>query len=664
MQMSDAVQDLLGLESVSTPVWGYGTEGVTYPGPTLVAKRDVPLHVQWQNELRGNHLLPVDTSIHLANPSGKFFQEQEEWGTHGIPVVPHLHGGRTESASDGLPEAWWTPGEKETGAFFEKTRFRYDNSQEAATLWYHDHALGITRLNVYAGLAGFYLLRDENEQALIEQNVLPGGDFEVEIVIQDRIFSGDGQLYYPSHLEEFYTEEERSGITFPSDRPSVLPEFFGDVILVNGVAWPKLEVEPRKYRLRLLNGSDSRFYVLEFHRPEGTAVPFLQIGTDNGFLERPAVISRLLLAPGERADVVVDFSSLEGSSVHLRNFGPDEPFKGFDELGKVIGGAADPETTGQVMRFDVDIPHSNAPEATVQPGRTDLRAEPIPQWKHFEKQADRRRGVALFEGTDQYGRLQPLLGVAEPTEDTEDNVVNGSLAWFEPITENPAVGDVEVWEIYNATEDAHPIHLHLVKFLILNREPFEAETEEKVQPEHGDGTGTGGVLRDVVLSGHSERPKPNERGWKDTVVAFPNEVTRVAARFDREGRYVWHCHILSHEDHEMMRSYYVGSMERQLAKRGRQPTTQDQALRPVLHTAQPNPFHQVTTLRFELPRDSHVSLEVFDVTGRRVALLVDGQVHAGVHQVRFDGSQFASGVYLGRLRTLGQTLTERMVLLR
>lgn len=252
---------------LQTAVWGYGLAGgpVTYPGPTFVAKEHVKVRVTWRNKLPLEHLLPVDVSVHWAHPSGN----------SGIPAVTHLHGGHTESASDGLPEAWFTRNFAETGPHFVKAQYNYDNDQEAATLWYHDHALGITRLNVYAGLAGFNLLRDNNENKLTRKHVLPTEPYEIEIVIQDRMFTDDGELFYPVEPE-----------VAAAPNPSVLPEFFGDFILVNGMAWPKLEVEQRKYRLRLLNGSDSRFYVLEFRddRFNGSAQRFFQIGTDVGFL--------------------------------------------------------------------------------------------------------------------------------------------------------------------------------------------------------------------------------------------------------------------------------------------------------------------------------------------------------------------------------------------
>lgn len=571
VEMSDTVQFLGIYDTAASPatdnplntrVWGYGLQGgtVTYPGATFVAMRDVPVEVKWQNKLpKGLHLVALDDSIHLFDPIKKTYAEGN------IPVVAHLHGGHTESASDGLPEAWFTQGWAEVGPQWVKKTYYYDNDQEAATLWYHDHTLGITRLNVYAGLAGFYLLRDANENTLINDNILPGGAQELEVVIQDRVFDANGQLKLPVALGPEETNfpgslvpsipdlagEPFLGFDFENDT-SIVAEFFGDFILVNGVAWPFRNVEPRKYRLRLLNGSDSRFYVLEFRNTQtgnGAPIPFLQVGTDDGLLEYPVQISQLILAPGERADVVFDFDSgdITGSEVFLRNFGPDEPFK---TLADIASNPAEPDSTQQVMKFVVGA-ETTGPTATVTTA-TALRPSITPLI-----QTGPTRMLGLFEGLDEFGRLQPLLGVAETTLDLAGNRVDGSLGWFNPITEWPSLGAVEVWEIYNSTEDAHPIHLHLVTFQIINREPFETDVIDALQVQHGGTIGVGKILENIQVLGGAQGPALNEDGWKDTVIAPPGYVTRVIAKFDRPGRYVWHCHILSHEDHEMMRPFQV-----------------------------------------------------------------------------------------------------------
>lgn len=524
-------------EPLLTPVWGYGApgKGVSYPGPTFVAKRDMPVKVNWRNKLPYAHLLPIDDTIHLAQPKNA-----------GIPTVTHLHGGHTESGSDGLPEAWFTQGYGEHGPTWRQVPYRYDNDQEAATLWYHDHALGITRLNVYAGLAGFYLLRDDNESRLIEDGVLPSGPYEIEVVIQDRMFRATGELFLPS------TVCDPGGEELPEDvpDPSIIAEFFGDFILVNGAAWPYLDVEPTQYRLRLLNGSDSRFYVLQFgeNRHGGPTTPVFQIGTDDGLLPHPVPIEQLVIAPGERTDLVVDFSKNADRRIVLRNFGPDEPFKGTNQS------PADSETTGKIVEFRVQ--HAAAKIFSLDE-YTWLRSEPLPDIAAVAPAKVRR--LALFEGEDDRGRLQPLLGVAEPTFDIDGDLVNGSLAWFEAMTETPELNAQEIWEVYNTTEDAHPIHLHLVTFRILGRQRFRANVLPKPQRQHDGSFGIGAEIEEgsIKLLGQEKPPEPNETGLKDTAIMFPGEVTRIVAKFDRPGRYVWHCHILSHEDHEMMRPYEV-----------------------------------------------------------------------------------------------------------
>lgn len=501
---------------LTTTVWGYNG---SYPGPTIEAQKGAPISVKWENGLvdqNGNplpHLLPVDTSVHWAfndhaNGNGSYSIRDD-----GVPVVTHLHGGHVEAASDGGPDAWFTPGFAATGPAFEKQTYSYANDQDAATLWYHDHALGITRLNVYAGLAGYYYLRDSFDTGVGDDPAtrrnenplgLPTGRYEIPLAIQDRMFTEDGALFIPS-------ESDVEGA--PS--PSILPEFFGDHILVNGKAWPFLEVEPRKYRFRMLNGSDSRFYNLTL--PGGPS--FLQIGSDQGLLERGVELAQLTLGPGERADVIIDFASFQGQELIIRN-DAHSPFPHGDE-------SVDPQTTGQIMKFIVGNTVSE-PEPKLAARLNQIRRM-VPQ------RANTTRELALFEMEDSYGRLLPQLGT----------VRDGALRWDDPTTEIVRLGDTEVWEVYNNTMDAHPIHLHLVKFQVLSRQGFTAAVDED------------GVMSDVRLVGRAIQPAASEMGWKDTVQMMPGEVTRIIATFDKPGGYVWHCHILSHEDHEMMRRLEV-----------------------------------------------------------------------------------------------------------
>ncbi len=542
VRMEETTQDLLGL-GFQTKVWGYGwgdgithdSGPVTYPGLTFVAKSGVPVQVQWINNLphTNGHLLPVDTTLHWA-----YGHTSHTIADDGVPVVPHLHGGRTESDSDGLPEYWWSHGDGSTGATgprFDKSLYYYGNSQEAGTLWYHDHALGITRLNVYAGLAGFYLLRDDHEDALILSNQIPGDDYEIELVIQDRMFDTNGQLYYPSLDPAILLN------------PTALPEFFGDVILVNGKAWPFLNVEPTKYRFRLLNGSDSRFYNLRVNSgaadtPGLNGPQIIQIGTDDGFMDVPVWLDRLTIGPGERADIVIDFAGWEGQTLIVRNNARSP----FDK-----GVTPNPQLDGQIMAFNVGLTATAAPvtlPASLRPDGPYTVQGPVVK----------TRQLLLFEGTDKYGRLQPMLGTIDPTL----GVLDGTLLWDDPITENPKVGTTEIWEVFNATMDAHPIHTHLEAFQVLGRQKYTATIvpKDNFNPmAPNDLPSIGGTLTSIRLKGRLKPPEANELGPKDTAQMYPGEVTRIKIHFgsDLIGRYVWHCHILSHEDHEMMRPYHV-----------------------------------------------------------------------------------------------------------
>ncbi|MCA9835566.1 MAG: multicopper oxidase domain-containing protein [Trueperaceae bacterium] len=479
-----------------------------YLGPTIIAKKDVPTYVNWDNWLPSWHLLAVDDSIHQARPQYGY--------KYGIPMVTHLHGGLTEPSSDGYPEAWHT--RKEQGEFYVSDTATYDNAQEAQALWYHDHAMGITRLNVYAGLAGMYLIRDDNEIELMRSHVLPSEEHEAELIIQDKSFNERGQIFMPSD----------PGIP-GAPSPSIVPEFFGDYILVNGKIWPYHKVEARKYRFRVLNAADSRFFELKLSNGN----PIMVIGTDNGFLEHPVEVTSLPIAPGERYDIVIDFSQLKGQTVIMQNIGPDGPAKGGTEI------PADPATTGQVMAFKVGSWRSYIPNASVHTGST-LRSAIQP----FSK-IDHVRQVALFESMDKYGRMRPQLGT----------LTDGNLGWMEPITEFPRLGSTEIWEIYNTTEDVHPVHLHACAFQILDRASFSGELMDMGMDMMG---GSKQKLVNAERLTTTARPaEAFERGWKDEVRVFPGEVARIAVNFTIAGRFVWHCHILSHEDYDMMRPFEV-----------------------------------------------------------------------------------------------------------
>ena len=556
-------QQILPPGMPATTVWSYGSvddpASFNYPAFTIEARWNRPTRVRWINDLKDPHtgsylphLLPVDPTLHWANPPGGIegrdshphLQETPGPYTGPVPIVTHVHGAHTQQESDGYPEAWYLPDAVDipedyatTGTWYDQFRktgrlgkhwgpgvavFEYPNDQRDATLWYHDHSLGITRINLYAGPVGFYLLRHNPADLVLDRRTgkqarLPGPApmprdrgqrpyYEIPIVIQDRSFNADGSLFYPDSRAFF---DDFEGPYMPeTDVPPIWnPQFFGNTIVVNGRTWPYLEVEQRRYRLRFLNGCNSRFLILR----NDNELPFHQIGSDGGYLPDSVELAELVMAPAERADVVVDFTDLQpGTTLTLCNLAPDKPFGG-----GVPGEDFDPaekDTTGQVMQFRV-VRRVGQDESTPIDQLLLPPAAPLDD-------ASVTRSVALFEHAHDGAVSAALLGALD----------TGPRHWMDPITENPEVGATEIWEIHNFTADAHPIHLHLVMFEVLERE------------------GKDGV-RDA---------EPWERGFKDTVVAYPAEITRIRAHFDIAGLYVWHCHILEHEDNEMMRPYYVG----------------------------------------------------------------------------------------------------------
>ncbi len=436
-----------------TRQWGYGSIS---PGPTFDVRSDQGILVEWSNELPTQHFLPIDHTLHGAEA------DKPE-----VRTVVHLHGAKTPAESDGYPENWFTSG--------KSAIYHYPNQQDAAMLWYHDHALGINRLNVFAGLLGVYLLRDEVEDSLN----LPRGKYEIPLIFYDRIFDLESQLNYP--------------VSPKPDAPWT-PEVFGDAFVVNGKIFPYLEVEPRKYRFRILNGANGRTFHLAF----ANSHPFHQLGTDQGLLSAPVELKRLILAPAERADVIVDFSDSVGDKIVLTN------------------------DSFNVMQFRVGknrVNDASALPATLRP------VSRIP-----ESAAAKTRELTLVEIDDLKRRPTTML--------------LNNTHWRMPVTENPVLDSTEIWNFLNTTDDSHPIHLHLVRFQILDRRRFDVAAY----------WATGHVR----YLGQSIPPDASEAGWKDTVRADPAMVTRIIVRFEGyAGRYVWHCHILEHEDNEMMRPYDV-----------------------------------------------------------------------------------------------------------
>ncbi|CAM4078656.1 multicopper oxidase family protein [Lederbergia lenta] len=453
-----------------TKIWGYN--GV-YPGPTLDMQKDQTIHVKWINNLPKQNLLPIDRTLHGSadSPDSR--------------TVVHVHGAHVASDSDGYPESWFTKNFAQTGPTFTRKVYEYTNHQMGATLWYHDHAMGITRLNVYTGLAGFYLIRDPIEKKL----KLPSGKYEIPLMIQDKSFQADGSLFYPENTAP--PNEEVN--------PSVVPAFNGNTILVNGKIWPHLKVEPRKYRFRILNASNTNAYTLKL----GNNQSFYLIGTDGGLVPEPVELESLPLEPAERADIIIDFSKWNGKQFVLQNT---------NEEGNL----------GVIMQFKVMLPLS-------QRDTSQIPELLIPSQPLDEHMAEKTRLLTLGAITDEYDRPMLLL----------DNRM-----WHDPVTEKPMLNSIEIWKFINLTPFPHPIHIHLIEFKILHRRPFDLDIFLE--------TGA------IEYTGPAIEPEKHERGWKDTVKVDTGTVTSVIMQFTNHvGDYVWHCHILEHEDYDMMRPFQV-----------------------------------------------------------------------------------------------------------
>ena len=448
-----AVAQKLHRDLPPTNLWSFGG---TVPGPLFDTRSGQGQLIEWANDLPAKHFLPIDHSIHGA--------EKNLPESRGIV---HLHGGKTPASSDGYPEDWYAPGQSRT--------YYYPNQQDPALLWYHDHAMGINRLNIYAGLFGLYIVRDAVEDALN----LPSGKYEIPLVLMDRDLRPDGQLSYP--------------VSPDPERPWV-PEAFGEAQLVNGKLFPYLDVEPRRYRFRILNAANGRFYRLSL----SGGAEIHQIGSDQGLLPAPVSVKYLQLAPGERADIVIDFVAARGAQILLQS-------ESFDLLQFRVGASS--------------VSDSSALPAALRP---------VP--RIAESSAVFTRRLTLDENLNMVAESMGMLLNKTP--------------WHAPITEKPMLNTTEIWELVNLTDDVHPIHLHLVRFQILDRRRFDAfdyMTKDQLR-----------------FTSPPMPPDANELGWKDTVRVNSHTVTRIIVPFTGyPGRYVWHCHILEHEENEMMRPYEV-----------------------------------------------------------------------------------------------------------
>lgn len=558
----------------TTKVWGYGGQAMdavtgaplgyvlNSPGPSFEATKGLPVRVTWTNNITTPQQFAVDPTMHWANPNNipmptapyTAFPPGYAGAQDPAPLVPHLHGGEVQSTNDGGPDAWFTsngihgPGYSTVVPCApNQAVYDYPNINQATTLWYHDHALGVTRLNVMSGLAGYYLLRDPADAT---GAVLPTGKYDMPIVIQDRSFLSDGSFNFPSQ-----------GIT--DAHPYWVPEFFGDTIMVNGLVWPNMDVDQGVYRLRLLDGSNARFYTLSFVADPGTLnetiLPFTQIASDGGYLTAPASLSEITFAPGERVEVLVDFSGLApGTKVLMKNTANENyPF----------GLPIDPNTVGQIMQFTV---MGNAGVAA--PVLPPVLNPTLPSYPTLAN-ATKTRVMTLIEVLD------PLTGA--PVE-----LVLDGQKWVAPAYEIAQAGETEEWIVFNPTADSHPIHLHLVQFQVISRQPFN-NTGYVAAWEALNGPPPLTAPTQTVpnwasfITGPAVPPPASEMGWKDTVMMHPDEVTTIRVRFAPTDEpvtgptapvagvnaypfdpsvgpgYVWHCHILDHEDNEMMRPLLV-----------------------------------------------------------------------------------------------------------
>jgi len=577
----------------------FATSGIWhFPAPTIKGTKGRPVRVTWLNELPNEPPTGFDPTLCANAPNNCYPYNR---------ISTHVHGAHTGPESDGFAKAWYTPFFAEKGPDFVSTAqygpegtFRYPMDQEAGTIWYHDHAFGLTHNNTNMGMAGFFPITDDNEKRL--QGVggtkyLPTGDYELGFALQDRVFYNDGQLAMPDApiiaaadaaactytyqadgtitpdvitncsstplfmkdpIDGHLIPYMKSGADVPLLATSTTLEFFGKMPVVNGVVYGTYKVEPRVYRMRFINGTDSRTWVPRL-RVVGSApaqyVPFYQIATEQGFLNNPVQRDNLLFMPGERVDVLVDFNGLANKQVIMENLGPDSPFGGSpsDPLPADpidYNPSTNPDAIPNIMMFNVSLT-KNAAIPDVPAPSTQLNLRPLSPAIAANTLTPTpgipARKLSLMEITDQFGRTMPTIDA----RDFHDTYV----------TERPRLNDTEIWEIINTTADSHPMHLHLVAFQLIEREGIATtgvapnQTYQFTPPD-----GTPGILSEPSYVGDGVIDPQNEyeAGWKDTIICPPGKVTRVKAKFDMAGMYVWHCHILSHEEHDMMRPFFVG----------------------------------------------------------------------------------------------------------
>ncbi len=550
-------------------VWTYGQPGKApvLMGPTIVAKSGRPVVIKYINDLPAAlDDFPLKNAIDLTIPGSPGF------GLDQVPpgaAIPHLHGGKTAARFDGTPMQWWTT-DGLRGENYKTDTFIYVNNQPATLLWYHDHTMGATRFKPYLGLAAAYVLYDDVDNIVDGTITVKGpdrdrrgklirhvqkvpagyGQYHLPLVIQDKQFNADGTLFYPT-----------TGIS--DVHPVWVPEFFGDTPVINGKAYPYLNAEPRRYRFRLLNGSQARFYNLHFRPAGGSDLPFHVIGSEQGLLPAPAPMSGLVIAPGERFDVIVDFTGLFGSTVMMTNDAP-EPYPD-----------GDPAIVTDLMKIHVNQPLAGADDTVAA---ADLKLPAV----------DRLVATPGLPPRDVVAR-ENFGDPGFPDSPTE--VLLNGYHFMDPTTDKVKVGTTETWQWINLTVDAHPMHPHLVASQVVNRQAFRddpatiyviegvedyktdwaaylASGRTLPKPDVNGISGSSGL---PYLAGPPIPPTPEELGFKDTVKAPPGYVTRTRSKFalpwtsflDYDwrtgsfGSWVYHCHILEHEENEMMRPFEV-----------------------------------------------------------------------------------------------------------
>ncbi|KAD3642298.1 hypothetical protein E3N88_31522 [Mikania micrantha] len=489
-----------------TKVFAYGEtkRTATVPGPTIEAIHGVSTQVTWQNSLPSEHILPWDPTIPTAIPHNK----------HGVPTVVHLHGGIDEPQSDGNSNSWFTAGFKEVGPRWTKKTYLYHNQQQPGNLYYHDHAMGLTRVNLLAGLFGAYIIRHHYVEAPLG---LPSGDeFDRPLVVFDRSFRTNGSIYMDPVGNN------------PKIHPQWQPEYFGDVIVVNGKAWPYMTVRRRKYRFRIINASNARFFKFFF----SNGLRFIHVGSDSVYNERSILVREILVAPSEIADVVVDFSKSKSNSVILRNDAA-YPYPGGDPVN---------ESNGKVMKFIIngqrEVDLSRVPKNLIK--------YPTPSLSEVLK----TRYIAMYEYTSP---------IDEPT-----HLYINALSYDDPVTEKPKVGSTEIWNVINLTEDNHPLHIHLGLFRVLDQTNItDIDTFRECMNKLNNAEK---CEIEKYAVGKKLGVEAYENGWKNVYKMHPGYVTKIIVKFGyihtnasypfdatAEPGYVYHCHILDHEDNVMMR---------------------------------------------------------------------------------------------------------------